>query len=69
MRTKLELKYEFKIEIFCNQSSQKISHTSKKSSQCHKQELPVLETDTGGEVENTKEREITLLKELGKITL
>jgi hypothetical protein len=30
--------------------------------------LPVPETDTGGEVENTKGREITLSKELGKIT-
>jgi hypothetical protein len=32
-------------------------------------ELSVPETDTGGEVENTKERERTLLKELGKIAL
>ena len=31
--------------------------------------LPVPETDTGREVEYTKGREITLLKELGKITL
>ncbi len=30
--------------------------------------MPVLETDTGGGVENTKGREITLSKELGKIT-
>jgi hypothetical protein len=29
--------------------------------------MPVPETDTGGEVENTKGREITLSKELGKI--
>jgi hypothetical protein len=29
--------------------------------------LPVLETDTGGEVEKTKGREITLSKELGKM--
>ena len=29
--------------------------------------LPVPETDTGGEVENTKGREITLSKELGKM--
>ena len=28
---------------------------------------PVPETDTGGEVENTKGREITLSKELGKM--
>ena len=32
-----------------------------------KPELPVPETDTGGEVENTKGREITLSKELGKM--
>ena len=31
------------------------------------QTLPVPETDTGGEVENTKGREITLSKELGKM--
>jgi hypothetical protein len=29
--------------------------------------VPVPETDTGGEVENTKGREITLSKELGKM--
>ncbi len=29
--------------------------------------VPVPETDTGGKVENTKGREITLSKELGKI--
>ncbi len=29
---------------------------------------PVPETDTGGQVENTKGREITLSKELGKMT-
>ncbi len=31
--------------------------------------LPVPETDTGREVEHTKGRERTLLKELGKMTL
>ena len=31
--------------------------------------LPVPETDTGREVEYTKERERTLFKELGKIAL
>ena len=31
--------------------------------------LPVPKTDTGREVENTKERERTLFKELGKIIL
>ncbi len=30
--------------------------------------VPVPETDTGSQVENTKVREITLSKELGKIT-
>ena len=30
--------------------------------------VPVPETDTGGEVENTKGRERTLSKELGKMT-
>ena len=29
--------------------------------------MPVPETDTGGVVENTKGREITLSKELGKL--
>ena len=45
-----------------------ISQASKKSSKHHKQLPPVPETDTGGEVENTKGREITLSKELGKMT-
>ncbi len=43
-------------------------HASKKSPTHHKSFMPVLETDTGGGVENTKGREITLSKELGKIT-
>ncbi len=30
--------------------------------------MPVPETDTGGVVENTEGREITLSKELGKMT-
>ena len=42
-------------------------HTSKKSSKYVKPKLPVPETDTGGEVENTQGREITLSKELGKM--
>jgi hypothetical protein len=33
-----------------------------------KPELPVPQTDTGGVVENTEGREITLSKELGKMT-
>ena len=40
---------------------------SKKISKHVKPKLPVPETDTGGEVENTKGREITLSKELGKM--
>ena len=43
------------------------NQASKKSSNYHKQLTPVPETDTGGMVENTKGREITLSKELGKI--
>jgi hypothetical protein len=42
--------------------------TDEKSSKHVKQSMPVLETDTGGEVEKTKGREITLSKELGKMT-
>lgn len=41
---------------------------SQKSPKRHNDRLPVPETDTGREVENTKGREITLSKELGKIT-
>ena len=40
---------------------------SKKSSNHVNFKLPVPETDTGGMVENTKGREITLSKELGKM--
>ncbi len=41
---------------------------SQKSSKHHKPLTPVPETDTGGVVENTEGREITLSKELGKMT-
>lgn len=44
------------------------SQTPKKSPKHQKLVTPVPETDTGGEVEHTKGREITLSKELGKIT-
>ena len=44
------------------------NQTPQKSPKHQKLELPVPETDTGGEVENTKGREITLSKELGKMT-
>lgn len=43
------------------------SQASQKSSKHVKSVLPVPETDTGREVENTKGREITLSKELGKM--
>ena len=45
------------------------SQASKKSPKHVKFIMPVPETDTGGVVENTKGREITLSKELGKMTL
>ena len=43
-------------------------NSAKKSRMCVESVTPVPETDTGGAVENTKEREITLSKELGKMT-
>ena len=43
------------------------SPADKKSSRHDKSMLPVPETDTGREVENTKGREITLSKELGNM--
>ena len=42
--------------------------SAKKSVNDVESRLPVPETDTGGQVENTKGREITLSKELGKMT-
>jgi hypothetical protein len=44
-----------------------VKGSAKKSQQCDEHSIPVLETDTGGKVENTKGREITLSKELGKM--
>jgi hypothetical protein len=41
--------------------------SAKKSYLCDEDRTPVPETDTGREVENTKGREITLSKELGKM--
>ena len=41
---------------------------SMKSPDRHKLSMPVPETDTGGVVENTQGRELTLSKELGKMT-
>ena len=42
--------------------------SAKKSRYNVENNVPVPETDTGGQVENTKGREITLSKELGKMT-
>jgi hypothetical protein len=42
--------------------------SAKKSVNGDESRVPVPETDTGGQVENTKGREITLSKELGKMT-
>ena len=44
-----------------------VKDSAKKSSVCDEDRTPVPETDTGREVENTKGREITLSKELGKM--
>jgi hypothetical protein len=44
-----------------------VKDSAKKSSLCDEDRTPVPETDTGREVENTKGREITLSKELGKM--
>ncbi len=45
-----------------------VNDSAKKSHRYDEAFVPVLETDTGGKVEKTKGREITLSKELGKIT-
>ena len=45
-----------------------VKNSAKKSRLCVESLIPVPETDTGREVENTKGREVTLSKELGKIT-
>ena len=44
-----------------------VKDSVKKSELCDESIVPVPETDTGREVENTKGREITLSKELGKM--
>ena len=44
-----------------------VKDSAKKSHSCDESIQPVPETDTGREVENTKGREITLSKELGKM--
>ncbi len=42
--------------------------SAKKSEDHVENQIPVPETDTGGQVENTKGSEVTLSKELGKMT-
>ncbi len=42
--------------------------SAKKSQNSDESIVPVPQTDTGGQVEDTKGREITLSKELGKMT-
>jgi hypothetical protein len=44
-----------------------VKDSVKKSHLCDESIVPVPETDTGGMVENTEGREITLSKELGKM--
>ena len=44
-----------------------VKDSAKNSWLCDEDRTPVPETDTGREVENTKGREITLSKELGKM--
>ena len=44
-----------------------VNDSAKKSQKRVEQSVPVPETDTGREVENTKGREVTLSKELGKM--
>jgi len=46
-----------------------VKDSAKKSQYSDESNVPVPETDTGGQVENTKGREITLSKELGKSKL
>jgi hypothetical protein len=50
------------------QGERVVKDTAKKSSESVESTIPVPETDTGGQVEKTKGREITLSKELGKMT-
>jgi hypothetical protein len=40
----------------------------RKAAYCDEDLVPVPETDSGGQVENTKALERTLVKELGKLT-
>lgn len=63
-RKRSELRYE--TEFLRKRSGS--GHASQKSPKHVNNKIPVPETDTGGVVENTEGREITLSKELGKIT-
>jgi hypothetical protein len=50
------------------QGERVVKNIAKKSCDSDESTIPVPETDTGGQVEKTKGREITLSKELGKMT-
>ena len=50
------------------QGERVVKDSAKKSFDSVESKVPVPETDTGGQVEYTKGREITLSKELGKMT-
>jgi hypothetical protein len=50
------------------QGERVVKDSVKKSCNRVESKIPVPETDTGGQVEKTKGREITLSKELGKMT-
>ena len=63
-RKRVELRQEY--ETLRSRSGRR--YAAKKSSDGVRQSVPVPETDTGREVENTEGREITLSKELGKMT-
>ena len=63
-RKRSELRYESEELRFRSGRSQ----ASQKSPNHVNSKTPVPETETGREVENTEGREITLSKELGKIT-
>ena len=50
------------------QGERVVKDSAQKSFDSVESTIPVPETDTGGQVEYTKGREITLSKELGKMT-
>ena len=70
MRSRKETNFELRRDTdntACGIARQRC-HTSKKMPYSVNLKLPVPETDTGRLVENTKGRERTLSKELGKLT-